>query len=153
MLMFLRGNHDISYTQKNGVDVIKMIADKLGEETGSYQNWIKIIFTGNGTHTKTFNLFHSHSSGSIGKRSKGALAIDILAGIYPDADIYLTEHSHQPYIIPVEVEKFHRCSRITRETKFFVCNATLLKNCSRIWVDILSIMEPLLTWREFRQTR
>lgn len=122
ILLILKGNHDLKYTEKYGIDTIDLIGDKLNIKTGSYSNYIRLNFelgSGKGGY-KSFLIYHSHSSGSIGMRSKGTLAIDILAGKYPDADIYVTEHSHSSFIIPISVERLDRFNKIKYETKYFL---------------------------------
>lgn len=122
ILLLLKGNHDIKYTEKYGVDVINLVGDKLNVLTGSYSNYIRINFeltSGNGGY-KSFLIYHSHSSGSLGMRSKGVLAIDIMAGKFPDADIYVTEHSHTSYIVPISVERLDRFNKVHYENKYFL---------------------------------
>ncbi len=96
------GNHELSALRHNEVDVPRAIVDRLNNETGAnvqssgYRGWVQLRFKDkNGQFRITKNIFYSHSPPSGGKRSKGALSIDLLLAQYPDADVYLAGHLHE----------------------------------------------------------
>jgi hypothetical protein len=124
IILILRGNHDLSFRRKLEIDMVTLLADYLNAgadriKTGGYSNYIKLHFLYADRAMKSKMIFHSHSSGFAGKRSRGSLAPDILAGTYPDADIYITEHSHDAFIIPKASERCTDQGRIYWENKWF----------------------------------
>lgn len=146
ILLLCRGNHDNSFLDKYGIDCIKLLGEKLNVEVGSYQNYIRLNFEDErGGGWKSLLIWHSHSSGSIGQRSKGVLSVDILAGQI-DADIYITEHSHQTYIVPMSYERLDRFNKICYQDKNFLQVPTYeesWKNKNNWWSQTNKSIRPI----------
>ncbi len=134
ILFIFRGNHETAMLERMGIDLTALAIDKLNSSItsdhrimdGAYVNWIKILFKrvytvgGRPGNYVSYNIMHSHSSGSMGLRSKGVLSADILAGKYPDADIIITEHNHDAYMIPINIEQLSDQARISWRLKWFL---------------------------------
>jgi len=95
------GNHETSFMRNCDVDVNKFAADMLSEKsghkihTGSIMGYLQLIFDNGNKHSTTRIVHFRHDGGSLGKRSKGILSYDILAGEYPNTDVFVTAHGHQ----------------------------------------------------------
>jgi len=95
------GNHETSFMRNCDCDVNKLACDLLTEKsghkvhTGSIMGYLQVRFV-RGTKSSHTRVIHfRHDGGALGKRSKGILSYDILAGEYPNADIFVTAHGHQ----------------------------------------------------------
>lgn len=110
------GNHEGSFLKRYGTDIGAIAASMLNDRTGSsivcgdYAGYINLSFLKDGVvnDSRSQIIYYTHSSGSIGKRSKGTLAIDILKGQHPSADIVIFGHDHDTFIKPESVEVMSR---------------------------------------------
>lgn len=126
--IFGLGNHELSIIKRYETNVAARIVEKLNLTTGSniqlggYSGYMKIIleYENHQGRYQSINLYYSHSSGSIGMRSKGALAFDILAAKYPSADIYLTAHSHESLMHPFGYEYLSTAGVVSWKEKLFL---------------------------------
>lgn len=106
------GNHEGAFIKRHGFDLPEAAASILNNQYGAnvvcgdYAGYISLSISRSGNGSWVSNtMYFTHSSGSIGKRSKGMLAIDILKGQHPSADTFLFEHDHEAFIKPEVVEK------------------------------------------------
>lgn len=127
------GNHESSFVKRHGIDLALLVSARLNERTGShilcgdYAGYIELLFV-NGRNSLSQLVYFSHSSGSIGKRSKGALAIDILKGQVPSADIIITEHDHETFIHPSTVEIFDDKNKKLKDKRVWFCSVPTMKD-------------------------
>ncbi len=100
------GNHETAAIKNLDVDATSLIAYMLQKEVdheiyvGGLEGFLRVLFYWQpagqrkmGTSASRTIMF-KHDSGSLGKRTKGALAFDIMQGDYPNADIFVTAHTH-----------------------------------------------------------
>jgi len=135
ILAFNLGNHEEVQIRRHGIDMIKMMVDRLNETTkheiicGDLAGWIKIRHSrGNGKATK--NIYFSHQPISGGTRSKGVLSVDLLIGRYPDADIWICEHIHTSWILPLKIERFVDNGSVKYQNKWYIQAPTLKEEFS-----------------------
>lgn len=130
ILAFNLGNHEETQIRRHGIDMIKLIADRLNENNthqiicGDLAGWIKIRHDRHSSRT-TKNIYFSHQPISGGNRSKGVLSVDLLKGRYPDADLWICEHIHTSFIIPLKVEKFTDKGKVEYKNKWYIQAPTL----------------------------
>lgn len=105
-LGLIRGNHGDTILTNTGIDVVKMLADKIGTEAMGYEGYFRLLFRHtSGGRGRTIDIFASHGSGS--GRKPGA-KINRLADIFSNypADFIIVGHTHDmlshvsPYIAP-----------------------------------------------------
>lgn len=130
ILAFNLGNHEETQIRHHGIDMVKMMVDRLNESTnheiicGDLAGWIKIRnHRGSANYSK--NIYFSHQPISGGTRSKGVLSVDLLIGRYPDADVWICEHIHTSWILPLKIERFDGKGNIKYENKWYIQAPTL----------------------------
>lgn len=130
------GNHESSYLKRNGIDLAQYVVSLLNANhggnivLGDYAGYIVLSFYYNNDKKSKSSkvIYYTHSSGSIGKRSKGALAIDILKGQHPSADVIIWEHDHESLIKPETIEVLDRNrANITSKDMWF-CSVPTMKD-------------------------
>jgi len=94
------GNHETSFMRNCDVDVNKFVCDMMSTEdhrvyTGSIMGYLQLVFCDSNRHSGTRLVHFRHDGGALGKRSKGILAYDILAGEHSNTDVFVTAHGHQ----------------------------------------------------------
>ena len=130
------GNHEGSFLKRYGTDIGAIAAAMLNDRTGSnivcgdYAGYINFSFLRRGVKNDSRSkvLYYTHSSGSIGKRSKGTLAIDILKGQHPSADIIIWGHDHETLIKPESVETLSRNKQKLEEKFMWFISAPTVKD-------------------------
>ena len=101
-----QGNHETNIIKRHGVDPIQRTIGALNADGGQvvagyYAGWviIKCDSKGNGGR-KSYPLHYHHGYGG-GKRSKGALNVDIDMKDYPQAKILARGHTHHKWYFPI----------------------------------------------------
>lgn len=123
ILCITQGNHEARTYKKEGIDIMKNVADRLGIAS-RYSPESVLLFLRFGWNIKKrrqlYTIYTTHGSG--GGRKEGAKAIRLadLASIV-DADCYIHSHTHLPMIMK---EDFVRISEpnssVNTVTKLFV---------------------------------
>lgn len=116
LLFISPGNHETSILKRCETDLIKRLANKLntGVAVSGYGGYIKLVFyrtsdgkpSVKGRHDATsitIKTFHGYGGG--GPVTKGTIQSFRQAVIYPDADIVISGHVHEKYIIEYPQER------------------------------------------------
>lgn len=130
------GNHEGSFLKRYGTDIGAIAASMLNDRTGSsivcgdYAGYINLCFQKDGivNESRSKIIYYTHSSGSSGKRTKGTLAIDILKGQHPSADIIIFGHDHDTFIKPEPVEIMARNKMKLEEKLMWFISAPTTKD-------------------------
>ena len=131
ILCITQGNHEARTYKKEGIDIMKNVAGRLGLDN-RYSPESVLLFLRFGNNTKRsrkqlYTFYVTHGSG--GGRKEGAKAIRLadLACIV-DADVYVHAHTHLPMIFK---EDYYRVSESNSSssivTKLFVNSSGNLK--------------------------
>ena len=103
-----RGNHETAITKMHETDLTDRLADRLkvagsGCIAGGYGGWVRFLFSMEGNQFRTSKtLYHYHGSGGGGPVTKGVIQTNRMVGVYPDADIIFTGHTHDEWIFPIQ---------------------------------------------------
>lgn len=129
ILCITQGNHEVRTYKKEGIDITKCIADRLGL-SNRYDPVAVLLFLRFGTNNrgrkKRYTIYVTHGSG--GGRKEGAKAIRLadLACIC-DADIYIHAHTHLPFIMKEDFARVCESnSSISIVSKLFVNSSSNL---------------------------
>jgi hypothetical protein len=121
------GNHELGFSKHSDFDLTGMVLKVLGVNPvriGMRGYYILRFVEKDGNVRNSIKIYFQHNSGSNGKRSKGALAADLLAGEHPDADIWITEHSHRGVIVPLKSASLNRNDELSYKMKYFIQGLT-----------------------------
>jgi hypothetical protein len=116
------GNHELSFKKYSDCDITGLVCDRLG--IAPIRRGMRGYYIFNFKYGKevihAIRIYYQHNSGSNGKRSKGSLAADILAGEHPSADIWITEHSHRGVIVPLKSANISKLFDLSYKMKYFI---------------------------------
>lgn len=120
------GNHELAFNKYHDTDLTGLVCKLLGIEPKrlGMRGYHIIQFWDKTEVRQSIKIYYQHNSGSNGKRSKGALAADLLAGEHPSADIWIAEHSHKGVIVPVKSCKINNQYNISFVSKYFINGLT-----------------------------
>lgn len=130
ILCITQGNHEARTYKKEGIDIMKCVADRLNL-SNRYDPIACLLFVRFGVNSrnrkKLYTIYMTHGSG--GGRKEGAKAIrlaDLACTV--DADVYVHAHTHLPMIMK---EDFYRVSQsnssVAKVTKLFVNSSSNLE--------------------------
>lgn len=104
LLLFSLGNHCTSIINKIETNPLQRLVDALNMQHGAnvmigkYQGFVNFIFTQNKARTRSKKLFFHHGAWG-GVITKGALGVTRFAAMVPDADIVISGHTHDRWIM------------------------------------------------------
>lgn len=116
-IMFSDGNHETAIVRNVETNPLERLTSKLNAFYGGkahhlpYQGVIRFVFTRpDGTHVRAVNLaFHHGKWGGV--VSKGVQSVARFASIFPDADIVVSGHTHDKWVV------YHRLYRLRTNGK------------------------------------
>lgn len=109
-----RGNHEANIRARHGVDLTERFVGELrkhgsGAMSGEYSGWVTFRFEIHKTVRTVRHLHYFHGAGGGGPVTRGVISSNRMAVNYPDADIVLSGHTHDQWVVSVKRE------RITQE--------------------------------------
>lgn len=124
-----KGNHETSILARQETDLIERLVGALNHKAGSniqaggYGGWVKFQFR-SGPKRTSVNLKYFHGSGGGGAVTKGVINTNRMAVYLPDADIVLTGHVHEQWLVELCRERLTQGGNIRRDTQTHICAAT-----------------------------
>lgn len=101
-----RGNHETGVIKHNGFDMTRMLVDllRLGGSPvrcGGYRGWVRFLFELEkcGGGRRSILLYYTHGSGGDAPVTKGVIKHNRRAVYLPDADIIISGHNHNSWIV------------------------------------------------------
>ena len=107
------GNHESAVSQKTETDVLQRLVERINTlantniQLGSYMGMIILSFKGKNTTTNSLNVAYSHGHWG-GVISKGTQASMRYAQMFPDADVVISGHTHDSWIMPLNRYKYNQ---------------------------------------------
>ena len=104
-----RGNHETAIRKSHETDLTDRLAFRLRDNGKSettfasgYGGWVRLMLVrAGGTRRESIKLHHYHGSGGGGPVTRGVIQTNRMAVYTPDADVILTGHTHDEWIVPV----------------------------------------------------
>lgn len=103
MLMFSLGNHETSVSSRIEFNILKYFVEKLNAKAGTniqlgaYAGYFTITYNNSGRKRAVdFGYSHGNWGGII---SKGTQSVARYGMVYPDADIFVSGHTHDAWIV------------------------------------------------------
>lgn len=100
-----RGNHETSILKQCETDLTERLAERMSlasggtVHAGGYGGWIRFVFTWSSRGRIGRNLHYFHGSGGGGLMSHGTLQTRRIASWSPDADIVVSGHTHDSWLV------------------------------------------------------
>ena len=96
------GNHETAILKNHETDLTARLAAQLGCAVGTYQGWIRFQFRRETNNTRyAFLLSYHHGYGGGGPVTRDVIQTARKAVYLPDADIVVSGHTHDRWIVPV----------------------------------------------------
>jgi len=104
--LLAQGNHETGFQKHHSLDITEMFSDEMQKrggitEHGGYRGWVQFRFVISKTVTTTKRLYYTHGRGGQAPVTRGAIKTNRRAVILANADIVLSGHTHDTYVIPI----------------------------------------------------
>ena len=104
ILQINTGNHESSVSGRSETDVLMRLVERINTlantniQLGGYMGYINLSFMYKDACKKSVNIAYDHGYWG-GVITKGALAVSRHASIFPDADVIISGHTHDGWIM------------------------------------------------------
>lgn len=114
------GNHETSIINRCGVDLTKILAEKLDTCNLSYGGFIRLQFCRNRWQQSRVIAFH-HGFGGGGPVTRGTIQTNRRAIWYPDADVVWSGHVHESWVMTLPRLRLTQANAVQRSNALHVC--------------------------------
>ena len=130
IVMISEGNHESAISKHHGTNLVSNLSFMLNTQHGGniahggYGGWVRWMFKINTTRRKSINLKYFHGAGGGGPVTRGVIQTNRMAVYTPDADIIVSGHTHDSWVVPIARERLSERSRIYKDIQHHVRTAT-----------------------------
>lgn len=130
-VLMSQGNHETSILNKLETGLTQRFVSGLKEKHGSnvhkglYQGFVRFVFeqeAGNGGIRSSTLFFHHGAWGGV--ITKGTLSVSRFASIAPDADIIVSGHTHDKWLVPHERFRLKQNGEVITAPQYHIRTAT-----------------------------
>ena len=103
LVMLADGNHETAIRKRLETDLTQRLAQLLGVRAMGYTGYVQFRFSnqGNKGGRSTTVLYYTHGDGGGGPVTRGVISTNRRAVSYPDANIVVSGHIHESWIVSV----------------------------------------------------
>jgi hypothetical protein len=125
------GNHETAVLKNNGLDLTRQIARRLRRASGKdwpcrggYGGYVRIRVNPAGNTQRSIMVKYFHGSGGGGPVTKGVIQTNRRAVFLPDADVVVTGHIHEQWLVTLTQERVTQKGTVDIKSQYHVCVPT-----------------------------
>tara|TARA_R100001082_G_scaffold111266_1_gene94570 strand:- start:3256 stop:4116 length:861 start_codon:yes stop_codon:yes gene_type:complete len=125
-----RGNHEQSILKRHETDLTERTCQAMTSISGhnvvagGYGGWVRFKVNVTKTTQLKLHLKYFHGSGGGGPVTRGVIGTNRMAVYLPDADVVVTGHTHDSWIVPIQRERIDRAGNVYLDTQTHVKTGT-----------------------------
>jgi hypothetical protein len=106
LIVLGQGNHETAILKRHETNLTERLVERLKKpnpmiQCGGYGGWVRFLFTFSKTGRTSRLLHYYHGTGGGGPVTRGVIQTNRLAVFNPDADIVLSGHTHDQWVVPI----------------------------------------------------
>lgn len=118
-----KGNHETAIRSRHETDLTDRLAAELRREgsevlAGGYGGWVKFNFQWGKCDSRV--LYHYHGTGGGGPVTRGTIQTNRIAVFTPDADVVLTGHTHDSWMLPIRRQRLSTHGTVYHDEQYHV---------------------------------
>ncbi len=135
VVLITQGNHESAMMRHHNTNLTARLANRIGIEYGPYRGWIICsCFRAKGKHSNNLKIYYDHGSGGSAPVTRGVIKTNRRAVMLPDADIVISGHIHERWIVEVPRLKLLRNYKVDQRSQIHASSGTYKKeNLSEGW--------------------
>ena len=120
------GNHETSIERHNGTNLTQRFVHGLRQSggnafAGGYTGYIFFRFTVHkNVRSKIVLKYHHGMGGGAAPVTRGVIQSNRMAVMFPDADILVSGHNHESWLVPIQQEKINSHGKIDARPQWHV---------------------------------
>jgi hypothetical protein len=122
-----QGNHETAILKHHETNLTERLKERLNiglaeEEKvhlGGYGGWVRLCGHFHGG-MQALNMHYFHGSGGGGPVTRGVIQTNRQAVFLPDANICLTGHTHDQWLVPIERQRINNKGRLFKDTCYHI---------------------------------
>jgi UDP-2,3-diacylglucosamine pyrophosphatase LpxH len=118
------GNHETAVRKNHEIDLVERLCKQLGVYHGGYSGFIKFLFSRGKSGKASKTLFYHHGSGGGGVVTKGVIQTNRRAVWLPDADIIVSGHVHESWVMELPRQRLSATGQTYFDTQYHIQLAT-----------------------------
>jgi hypothetical protein len=125
------GNHETAVLKNNGLDLTRQLARKLRRHSeqawpfaGAYGGYVRISVRPSGNTIDPVTIKYFHGAGGGGPVTKGVIQTNRRAVYLPDADVVVTGHIHEQWMVTLTQERVNKAGTVQLKNQYHVCVPT-----------------------------
>jgi hypothetical protein len=115
-----RGNHETSITKHHETDLTERTVELMSHisgtkvHAGGYGGWVRLIADMGKNSNKSRQILckYFHGSGGGGPVTRGVIQTNRMSVFLPDADLIVTGHTHDHWIVPIARERLAKNGKV-----------------------------------------
>jgi hypothetical protein len=117
IVVLSHGNHETAIKNRHETDLTERLVQlinsgaKTNIQAGGYGGYVRFLFSRNNQRMSRV-LKRYHGTGGGGPVTRGVIQTNRMAVMFPDADIILTGHTHDEWVLPIQRERINDAGRI-----------------------------------------
>jgi predicted phosphodiesterase len=147
------GNHETAVMKHSEIDLLQMFQFGMSSNLllGGYGGWIRFQFKGKNNTGKrhSYLLFYHHGSGSNAVMTKGLLNSVRASSFIPDADIIMTGHNHEQWLVKQERYRLNKSNNQYTDTQYLLKTPTYFDDSEKgfgFMFEKLQSPKPIGAW-------
>ena len=127
--LITQGNHESAMLRHHNTDLTRRLAREIGSCYGMYRGWLVVNtrLASKGQTTLSTKIYYDHGSGGSAPVTRGVIKTNRRAVMLPDADIVLSGHIHERWIVEVPRIRLHKNYSVTQQSQIHVSTGTYKK--------------------------
>ncbi len=128
VVLITQGNHESAMLKHHNTNLTARLASRIGCEWGPYRGWLICKFTRPSSHLRlTLNIYYDHGSGGSAPVTRGVIKTNRRAVMLPDADVVISGHIHERWIVEVPRIKLLRNYKTDQRSQLHASSGTYKK--------------------------
>tara|TARA_R110002110_G_scaffold102103_1_gene259084 strand:- start:226 stop:1044 length:819 start_codon:yes stop_codon:yes gene_type:complete len=126
-----RGNHEQAIYKHHETDLVERTVEAIKTKSpetplvaGGYGGWIVFRIKRTETCSHIIRLKYFHGAGGGGPVTRGVIQTNRMAVYLPDADIVLTGHTHDAWMVPIARERISARGTISHDEQVHIRSST-----------------------------
>lgn len=124
-LVIGEGNHETGILRHHETNITERLVERLNTkrktkiQAGGYSGWIRFLCQCNNSRFSK-KLYRYHGTGGGGPVTRGVIQTNRLAVFTPDADIVLTGHTHDSWVVPIARQRLNDAGAVYHDEQLHI---------------------------------